>query len=79
MILRIHSYLYLIIFKVPKWTEMNDRIVTVEIDLLSRLSRHENIISMREWFEDEEQFIIIFDRPKNHKDLFGKWNQIVKF
>ena len=46
--------------------------MTLEIDLLTSLNRHENIISMREWFEDDENFIIIFDRPKNHKDLFGK-------
>ena len=59
-------------FQVPKWTEINGRVVTLEIDLLTSLNRHENIISMREWFEDDENFIIIFDRPKNHKDLFGK-------
>ena len=46
----------------------------MEIDLLTSLTRHENIISMREWFEDDENFIIIFDRPKTHKDLFGKLN-----
>lgn len=56
--------------RVPKWTEINGKIVTVEIDLLTSLTRHENIISMREWFEDDENFIIIFDRPKTHKDLF---------
>ena len=60
------------LFQVPKWTEINGRVVTLEIDLLTSLNRHENIISMREWFEDDENFIIIFDRPKNHKDLFGK-------
>ena len=64
------------IFQVPKWTEINGKIVTVEIELLSTLTRHENIISMREWFEDDDHFIIIFDRPKNHKDLFGKSKNI---
>ena len=28
---------------------------------------------MREWFEDDDHFIIIFDRPKSHKDLFGEY------
>jgi serine/threonine protein kinase len=47
--------------------------VTMEIGFLGRLTHHEHIIPMREWFENDDNFIIIFDRPKNHKDLFGEF------
>lgn len=66
---------YIMKQRVPKWIEIDigeDRKrVTLEIYLLRRIGRHENIIALREWFESSSEFILIFDRPANHKDLFG--------
>jgi len=65
---------YIMKQRVPKWIEIDigeeRKRVTLEIYLLRRIGRHENIIALREWFESSSEFILIFDRPANHKDFF---------
>lgn len=65
---------YVLKKRVPKYAEIDLGVsrkkVTLEILLLRRLGKHENIISLREWFEGHDDFILVFDRPTFHKDLF---------
>ena len=49
-----------------------DRVwVGIEIFLLDRITLHPNIIPLYEWFDQGEEFTLIFKRPNKHVDFFG--------
>lgn len=61
--------------KIPKWNEHklpNGKLqwVSVEIALLNRITFHPNIIPMYEWFDQGDEFVLIFQRPNKHMDFF---------
>ena len=64
-------------FQIPKWNEHklpNGKLqwVSVEIALLNRITFHPNIIPMYEWFDQGDEFVLIFQRPNKHVDFFGE-------
>ena len=53
----------------------NERVwVGIEIFLLDRITNHSNIIPLYEWFDQGDEFTLIFQRPNKHVDFFGKAN-----
>ena len=62
----------MLIFKIPKWSQMAKKWVSIEIALLNRVTPHPNIIPLLEWFDETDEFVLIFDRPGKHMDFFGE-------
>ena len=52
---------------------MSKKWVSIEIALLNRVTPHPNIIPLLEWFDEGDEFVLVFDRPGKHMDFFGEW------
>lgn len=57
--------------KVKRWEKTRDgRTVPQEIALMIRCSGHIGIITLYDWFESVDSFVLILERPENSIDLF---------
>lgn len=56
--------------KVTEWVEENGQRVPIEISLLQRASHLRGVVKLIDFFERQDSFIVVMERPVDSKDLF---------
>lgn len=56
--------------KVGDWVEVNGRRIPLEIDLLSKVKTVSGVVSLIEYFEKPDSFVLVLERPNRVQDLF---------
>jgi len=56
--------------KVTEWVEENGERVPIEVSLLQRSSHLPHVVSLVDYFERPDSFIVVMERPERTKDLF---------
>jgi serine/threonine protein kinase len=56
--------------KVPEWVQVNGHVVPMEICLLKKVSQVSGVVQMLDFYEKQDAFILVMERPEPVKDLF---------
>ncbi|XP_076810305.1 serine/threonine-protein kinase pim-1-like [Clavelina lepadiformis] len=56
--------------KVKHWEKVKGKNIPQEIALMLRIKEHQGIITLHEWFELKDSFIMILERPENCMDIW---------
>ncbi|XP_076811228.1 uncharacterized protein LOC143455741 [Clavelina lepadiformis] len=56
--------------KVKRWEKVKGRKIPQEIALMLRVNGHHGVVKLLEWFDFQNSFVMILERPKNSVDLF---------
>ncbi|ELT95852.1 hypothetical protein CAPTEDRAFT_159610 [Capitella teleta] len=56
--------------KVPEWVQVNGQVVPMEICLLKKVTSVDGVVQMLDFYEKQDSFILVMERPEQVKDLF---------
>lgn len=56
--------------KVPEWVQLNGQVVPMEICLLKKVCNVSGVVQILDFYEKQDSFILVMERPETVKDLF---------